>query len=146
MKTSSVADKTADTADTINTAADTVHKLTDKARNLADGVLQSTQDALTATQDAATASIAKAHERVEKWHSEADPALSEFANKAQVLAERSIHYCADTSAKMREKMDKCTESTTRYVAEQPGKSIAIAATVGAALALASAALWRRRDH
>lgn len=138
MKTTSTADKT------IHTAADTVHKVTEKARDLADSALQSAQDAVTATQDAATASIEKAHERVEKWHSEADPALSEFANKAQVLAERSIHYCADTSAKMRKKMDQCTDTTTRYVAEQPGKSIVLAAAVGAVVALASAALWRRR--
>ena len=140
MTSPSFADKTVDTA------TDTIQKVEDKARGLKDNVVQSAQSAVSATRDAANASIDNAQERVEKWRSEADPVMTELAAKAQALAERSIHYCADTSVRMRKTMDKCTETTNRYVAEQPGKSIAIAATVGAALALASAALWRRRDN
>ena len=116
MKTPFSAEKT------VHTATEALHQLEDKARDLTDNVVQSAQSAVSATRDATSASI----------------------DKAQAFAERSINYCADTSAKVREIVDKYTESTSRYVTEQPGKSIAIAATVGAALALASAALLRRR--
>lgn len=143
--TTSPADKTTNTAATAaSAAADTIAKVEDKARDLKDSVIDSAQTAVSATRDAANASIDKAQERVEQWRSNVDPAMSELAAKAQALAERSIHYCADTSTRLRKQMDKCTDSTTRYVTEQPGKSIAIAATIGAALALASAALLRRR--
>ncbi len=148
--TTSSADKTANAATqaantTAQAAAETIAKVENKARDLKDSAIESAQTAVNATRDAASASMDKAQEKVEKWRADADPAMNELAAKAQVLAERSINYCAETSARMREKMDQCTESTTRYVAKQPGKSIAIAATVGAALALASAALLRRRD-
>ena len=122
----------------------TINKVADKARNLTDGVLQGAQSAVEATREAATASIDKAEERVEKWRSEAEPAVADLTAKAQALAERSINYCAETGAQMREQMDKCTEATNRYVTKQPGKAIAIAAATGAALTLATMALLRRR--
>lgn len=126
------------------TATDTIHKVADKARDLKDGVLQSAKSAVDATRDVAAESMDKAEERVEKWRTEIDPAMADMAAKAQALAERSIHYCAETTAQMREQMDKYTEATTRYVTEKPGKSIAIAAATGAALTLATLALLRRR--
>lgn len=135
----------ADIKNSTETAAtDTINKVADKARNLTDGVLQGAQSAVAATRDAASASMDKAEERVEKWRSEAEPAVADLTAKAQALAERSINYCAETGAQMREQMDKCTEATTRYVTEKPGKAIAIAAATGAALTLATLALLRRR--
>ena len=139
MTSPSFADKTVDTA------TDTIQKVEDKARGLKDNVVQSAQSAVSATRDAANASIDNAQERVEKWRSEADPVMTDLAAKAQALAERSINYCAETGAQMREQMDKCTEATTRYVTEKPGKAIAIAAATGAAVTLATIALMRRRD-
>lgn len=124
--------------------ADTLNKVADSARHLTDGVLQGAQSAVAATQNAANASMDKAQESVKQWRDEAEPVISDMAAKAQALAERSINYCADTSARMRSQMDECTQATTRYVKEQPGKSVAIAAAAGAALTLATMALMRRR--
>ena len=75
---------------------------------------------------------------------QADPAINDLAAKAQVLAERSINYCADTSARVREQVDKYTDDATRYVKQQPGKSVVIAAAAGAALTVAAMALLRGR--
>ena len=49
---------------------------------------------------------------------------------------------AETSAQAREKLNEYGEKTSAYVAQQPLKSMAIAAAAGAALALL---LGRRRD-
>lgn len=134
------------TDSTAQKAADTVNKVADTARHVTNDVLQGAQSAVSATRTAANVSIDKAQESVNQWRSEAEPAISDLAAKAQALAERSINYCAHTGLRLREQMDECTEATTRYVAQQPGKSIAIAAAAGAALTLATMALMRRRGN
>lgn len=142
QKTADAINKTADY--TAQKTADTVNKAADTARNVTDSVLQSTQSAVSATQNAANASMDKAKDTVKQLRDEAEPVISDMAAKAQALAERSINYCAHTGQKLREQMDEYSEATTRYVTQQPGKSVAIAAAAGAALTLATMALMRRR--
>ncbi len=52
----------------------------------------------------------------------------------QDLASRGIAYCADTSDRARRQLNQAADATARYVAEQPGKSLAIAAAAGAFVA------------
>lgn len=126
----------------IQTATD---KAADGARNLADDVLQSAQDAVQTTRTAAHATLERAEDGVRSLRSQADPVIDDLAARAQELASRSIDYCAETGAKARQKINEATEATTRYVAEQPGKSMVIAAASGAALA--TLVLWMsRRRH
>jgi ElaB/YqjD/DUF883 family membrane-anchored ribosome-binding protein len=76
--------------------------------------------------------------------SQADPVIDDLAARAQELAARSIDYCAETSARARQKMNEAADATTKYVAEQPGKSLVIAAASGAALAALLMMASRRR--
>lgn len=129
---------------TIQTATD---KVADSARHLADDVLQSAQDAVQSTRNAANASLEKAEEGVRTLRSQADPVIDDLATRAQELAARSIDYCAETSAKARQKLNEAAEATNKYVAEQPTKSLVIAAASGAALAaLLMMASRRRQPH
>ena len=64
---------------------------------------------------------------------------------AQDLAARSIDFCADTGARARRQVQHAADATTRYVVQQPGKSVAIAAAAGAVVAAALLALSRRRN-
>lgn len=132
------------TDSTQNAATEAIQNASDAARQLKDDVLQGAHSAVDATRDAANASLDKAEKRVEKWRSQVDPAMNDLAAKAQLLAERSIHYCADTSARVRDQVEKYTDDATHYVKQQPGKSVAIAAVAGAALTVAAMALLRRR--
>jgi ElaB/YqjD/DUF883 family membrane-anchored ribosome-binding protein len=128
----------------IQTATD---KAADTARNLADDVLQSAQDAVQSTRTAANNSLEKVEEGVRTLRSQTDPIIDDLAARAQDLAARSIDYCAESSARARRQMQHAADATTKYVAEQPGKSLVIAAASGAALA--SLVLWmsrRRRDY
>ena len=138
MKTISPTDSTQ------KTAADAIHHASDAARQLKDDALKSVHDTVDAVREAANASMEKAEKGVEKLRNQADPAINDLAAKAQVLAERSINYCADTSARVREQVDKYTDDATRYVKQQPGKSVVIAAAAGAALTVAAMALLRSR--
>ena len=120
-------------------------KAAESARQLTGGVLENVQAAVKSTQDAAEHTLEKAQERVSAWQRQADPAIDDMAARAQELATRSIDYCARTGASARQQMQRASEITTKYVAEQPGKSLAIAAASGAAVA--ALAFWssRRRD-
>ncbi|MBD9391807.1 hypothetical protein [Acidovorax sp. ACV01] len=126
----------------IQTATD---KVANSARHLADDVLQSAQDAVQSTRTAANNSLEKAEEGVRALRSQTDPVIDDLAARAQDLAARSIGYCAETSARARRQMQQAADATNKYVAEQPGKSLVIAAASGAALA--TLVLWMsRRRH
>ncbi len=122
------------------------NKVAASARHLADDVLQSAQDAVQSTRSVANGSLDKAENTVRTLRREADPAIDDLAARAQALASRSIDYCADASARARHQVQQVADATGKYVSEQPGKSIAIAAAVGALTA--SLVLWasRRRSY
>ena len=123
----------------------TTDKVTTGVRNLTDDVLQSAQEAVQTTHAAADQSLDKAEERVRTLRRQADPAIDDLAARAQDLAARSIDYCAETSARARRQMQQAAEATSKYVAEQPGKSLVIAAASGALLATVAMWMSRRRD-
>lgn len=126
-------------------ANETVNKVADKAHDMTDDAAKGAQDAVKATRDTANAAIGKAEEKVREWSSELDPAISDLAAKAQALAEKSINYCANTGMRLREQMDDATVATTRYVTQQPGKSLLIAAATGSLLTMIAMMLSRGRD-
>ncbi|RYF52082.1 MAG: DUF883 family protein [Cytophagaceae bacterium] len=94
--------------------------------------------------------LEKAEEGVRTLRNQKDPVIDDLAARAQELAARSIDYCAETSAKARQKLNEAAEATNKYVAEQPTKSLVIAAASGAALAallmMASRRSTPRRHH
>ncbi len=119
-----------------------VDKVADKAHDVTDSAVKGAQDAVKATRDTANQAINKAEEKVKEWSSEIDPAISDLAAKAQALAEKSINYCAHTGTRLREQMDDATVATTRYVSQQPGKSLLIAAATGSLLTMVAMMLAR----
>lgn len=120
-------------------------KITDGVRNLTDDVLQTAQDAVQTTRTATEQSLDRAEEGVRALQRQADPAINDLAARAQDLAARSIDYCAETSARARRQIQGAAHVTSKYVAEQPGKSLAIAAASGAALATLVLWMSRRRQ-
>ena len=79
------------------------------------------------------------------WSEAAERGMDPASMEAQDLAARSIDYCAETSARARRQMQQAAEATSKYVAEQPGKSLVIAAASGALLATVAMWMSRRRD-
>ena len=119
-----------------------VDKAADKAHDVTNAAVKGAHDAVKATRETANETINKAEEKVKEWSSEIDPAISELASKAQALAEKSINYCAHTGMRLREQMDDATVATTRYVSQQPGKSLLIAAATGSLLTMVAMMLAR----
>ena len=118
----------------------------DSARQVAGSAMQGAQQAVKATHEAADAQLDRAAAAVDSLQASIDPAINDLAAKAQALAERSINYCAHTGERLRQQVDNYSQATTRYVVDQPAKSMMIAFGSGAAFAtLLILATRGRRD-
>lgn len=119
---------------------------TGSSRNLADEALKSASDTVQSTRDAAHSTLERAEEGVRTLRGKADPVIDDLAARAQELAARSIDYCAETGAKARRHIQDAADATTRYVEQQPGKAVMIAAASGAALATLMFWMSRSRER
>ncbi|MGP1630386.1 MAG: hypothetical protein ACTS5V_10640 [Giesbergeria sp.] len=125
---------------------DATQRTAQAVRTTADATLQSAQQAVSATRETANAQLDKAAAAVDSMQASIDPTINELAAKAQALAERSINYCAHTGDRLRQQVDNYSQATTRYVVDQPAKSMLLAFGSGAALAtLLILATRGRRD-
>ena len=113
-----------------------------KLRNLSDDVLQSAEEAVKATHDKADQLFDAAEGGVRQLRAEASPVIQDLAARAQDIATRSIDRCAQAGDRARRQLHEVSEATTRYVAQQPAKSMAIAVASGAAIG--ALALWLSR--
>ncbi len=136
--TNKVNEATDKAADTARQAADATLRGAQSAIKAThagtDHAADSAQQAVDATRNAANAQLDKAAAAVDSMRADIDPTINELAAKAQALAERSINYCAHTGERLRQQVDTYTQATTRYVVDQPAKSMLIAFGSGAALA------------
>ncbi|WP_375576079.1 hypothetical protein [Paracidovorax oryzae] len=109
-------------------------KAADTAHDVAEDMLDNAQDAVRTTRNAANKTLDKAERKVRELQSDVDPLIDDLAARAQDLASRGIAYCADTGERARRQLNQAADATARYVSEQPGKSLAIAAAAGAFVA------------
>ena len=63
-----------------------------------------------------------------------DPLVDQITAKVQQLASRGIDYAHDAKSRAQQQINRYSDVTGRYVAEQPVKSVLIAAATGAAIA------------
>ncbi|MDW5443861.1 hypothetical protein [Polaromonas sp. SM01] len=102
-------------------------------RHLSDQVLNGAEHA-----------VDQAESKLRQLRGSVDPMVDKLATQAQKLARQSLDMAAEASERAQQSMHRYANATTRYVANEPVKSVLIAATVGAAVAwLLSAA--RHRD-
>ncbi|KAF1044760.1 hypothetical protein [Xylophilus sp.] len=109
---------------------------TTQARDLADDVLQSAQGAVESTRNLANDSLDRASEKVRDLRRDVSPTVDRIAETAQDWAQRGLDAWSDTRERARRQIDHYSDVTGRYVADQPVKSVLIAAAAGAAVAAA----------
>ncbi len=114
------------------------------ARELSADVLQSSEEAVENTRNFANHQLDRAHDKVRDLRGNVEPAIDRLAARAQDVATRGIHAASDASAKVQKQINHYAEATGKYVAEQPVKSVLIAAAAGAALA--ALVMAARRSH
>jgi len=74
---------------------------------------------------------------------EARPAFEALASKAQDTLRRGIDAASQTGAQAQESVQRYADATGKYIAQQPVKSVLIAAGAGALLAGLLMALRKR---
>lgn len=124
-------------ADLADTAKHAAHKVADTVKSAAEEASDTIKQ--TAHNVRRTASEAVDQSGRQMRYTEDDeevPFIDSLSTRAQDLAERSMDFWADSSDRARRQFQATADATTRYVSEQPGRSILIAAATGAALATA----------
>ena len=105
------------------------------SRQTTDGVLQSTDRAIDATRQYAHNAIEAADSKIQSLRSSVEPTVDMLANKAQNLAHQSMDAAVHAKDRVQQSLVHYGDASTRYVSQQPVRSVLIAAAFGAVVAL-----------
>lgn len=130
----------------MTTTSSTIRDAVPTARQLSDDVLQNASKALSATREQANMALDKADSKVRELRGEIDPLVDMLAEKAQKLARQSLDIAAEAKEKAQQSLTRYASATSHYVAEQPMRSVLIAAAVGAVVALLVSSSRNKRDQ
>lgn len=114
-------------------------------QKISDDVLSSAGKALETTREHANLALDRAESRVRELRGSVDPMVEMLASKAQKMARQSLDLASEAKERAEKSFQHAANATTRYVAEQPMRSVLIAAAVGAAVALLVSSA-RHRDQ
>lgn len=123
----------------------TPHSVTQAARTARDEALQATAQATELTRSYAKEALDQAEGKIHELRGNVDPMVDKLADTAQKLARQSMDMAIEAKHKAEESMARYAGMTTKYVSEQPMRSVLIAAAVGATIALLVAAAARSND-
>jgi len=117
-----------------------------QAASIADHAAESATPAIRSTQGVANEAFDRLSDKVEDARSQAGPLLNRLTTQAEMAARRSADVVRDTSAQLREKAVRASDTTVGYIRDEPVKAMLIAAATGAALMALIGLLGRsRRD-
>ena len=100
-----------------------------------DDIMSSAEKALEATREHANNALDKAESKVRELRGSVDPMVEMLASKAQKMARQSLDMASEAKDRAEKSLKHAADATTRYVSEQPMRSVLVAVTVGAAVAL-----------
>ncbi|RYX90866.1 MAG: hypothetical protein EOO28_27765 [Comamonadaceae bacterium] len=125
-----------------NTAA----KVRDTAMHATGEIQHSTERALASTRSYANDALDQAESKVRELRGNVDPMVDMLASKAQQLARQSLDLAAEAKDRAQQSLTRYANVTSRYVSEQPMRSVLIAAAVGATVALLVAAARKQEKN
>lgn len=101
--------------------------------NLVEQAADGAHSALRSTQSVANAAFDRLSDKVDSARDQAVPLINRLSNQAELAARRSVEAVRDTSAQLREKALRASDTTVNYIKDEPVKAVLIAAVTGAAL-------------
>lgn len=104
-------------------------------QQVSDDLHSSADKAIDSTREYANDVLDKAESKVRELRGNVDPMIDMLATRAQKLARQSLDMAAEAKDRAQQSLNRAAGATTRYVSEQPLRSILIAAAVGAGIAL-----------
>ena len=114
---------------------DTASAAAPQVRQTADDLQQSANATIDSTRSYANDMLDKAERKVRDLRGSVDPIVDMLTSRAQKLAKQSLDVAAESKERAQQSLTRAADATTRYVAEQPMRSILVAAAIGAAVAL-----------
>ena len=104
-------------------------------RKASDEIFQTANKAFDSTREHANDAMDKAENKMREFRGSVDPMVDMLASKALQLARQSLDMASDAKHHAEKSLKNAADATTHYVAQQPMRSITIAAIVGAAVAV-----------
>lgn len=117
-----------------------------KIKAPSDDAMSGNGHAAEAAREHAHEALDKAQSRLRQLRGNVDPVVDMLASKAQKMAQHSLDLATEAKDRAEQSLKRAAGVTTRYVSEQPVRSILIAAGVGAAVALLVAASRQRNGN
>ena len=106
---------------------------TKTASQLADDANKTANDAIDSTRAYAQNAVNAAGEKVRDLRREAEPAMEQIAARVQHAVQRGLDAASTTSARAQRRFEQAADVTGKYIADQPVRSVLIAAAAGAAI-------------
>lgn len=132
---------------TTNNPSSLARDAVSSTQKVSDDIMNSAGKALEATREHANNALDKAESRVRELRGSVDPMVEMLASKAQKMARQSLDLASEAKERAEKSLRHAADATTRYVSEQPMRSIAVAVAVGAAVALlVSSSRQRNRNR
>lgn len=120
--------------------------ITKTARQNSDELLHTAEKAVDTTRSYANDALDKAENKVRELRGSVDPVVDMLASKAQHLARQSLEIASEAKHRAQQSLSNAAGATTRYVSEQPLRSVLIAAAVGAGVALLISSARHRNQN
>jgi ElaB/YqjD/DUF883 family membrane-anchored ribosome-binding protein len=122
----------------MNTTVKTPSQLAEDAR-------QTAADAIDTTRAYAQNAVNAAGEKVRDLRRDAEPGGEQLAARVQQAVQRGLDAASTTSARAQRRLEQAADVTGKYIADQPMRSVLIAAAAGAAITALIVLASRRRD-
>lgn len=116
------------------------------ASELAEEYRQAAQDTVESTRAYAQNAVNAAGERVRDFRREAEPTMEQIAARVQQAVQRGLESATKTSARAQRRIEEAADVTGRYIADQPVRSVLLAAAAGAAITALIVLATRRSDE
>ncbi len=101
--------------------------------DIAERMTHSASQAIQTTQHAADQALDAVDDTVHTLHVQASRSLDKAAQGANAIAQQSAQSVQDATRRLRDTAMQVTDGTTRYVQNEPVKSVLMAAAAGAVL-------------
>lgn len=102
--------------------------------NDADALLQSASKAMDTTKDFANDTLEQAGNKLREFRHNIDPVGDMLAATAHKLARQSLDMATDAKDYAQHALNRASKVSSRYVSDQPVRSVLMAAVVGAVVA------------
>ncbi|MDB5741928.1 MAG: hypothetical protein JWR68_243 [Polaromonas sp.] len=128
-----------------NTSSNMARDAVPAMRKASDDMMESANKALDSTRAQANQALEMAENKVRELRGSVDPMVDMLASKAQKMARQSLDMASEAKERAEKSLKNAADATTRYVSEQPMRSVLMAAAVGATVALL-VSVSRNRNH